>query len=67
MQITGKNLLTLKSSLERALDDCHTDIAHISSGASLEEDRLLEVSKDMDNITKLLTRCNRELEKGNGS
>lgn len=73
MNITGKNLEVLQSALRRALSDCHTDVAHISGDVSLDEDRLLEddrlleVSQDMDDITKLLNRCNKELEKNHGS
>ena len=33
MNITGKNLVVLKSSLERALDDCLTELGH-STGES---------------------------------
>ena len=68
MQITGKNLLTLKSSLERALDDCLTELGHLDSRSQVE---VLEIAHkvewEMKKISYLLDRCNKELEKDSGS
>ena len=68
MNITGKNLVVLKSSLERALDDCLTELGHStgeSQGNYLEV--VQEIGHEMKRISDLLNRCNKELEKNHGS